>query len=130
MTTLMMTKLVVADVEKQKAFYEAVCGVREVRRINAGAPGHTITELIMASNEPGGATLVLYQQHDEPAPAPGSCVLVFQTDDVDAFVERATAAGATVTTPAQKLPGLTYALLKDPEGHIVEPLKLDPAPAQ
>jgi lactoylglutathione lyase len=125
MTTLMMTKLVVADVERQKAFYEAVCGVREVRRIDGDSGERKITELIMASDEPGGATLVLYTVHDTPAPPPGSCVLVFATNDIEAFVARAVAAGGNVTTPPQKLPGLSYALLTDPEGHIVEPLQRD-----
>ena len=122
MTTLMMTKLVVADLDRAKAFYETVCGVREVRRVDAG----TMTELIMASDETGGATLVLYSERSRPAPAPGECILVVATDDVEAFVARAVAAGGEVTQPATALgdpPTLTYALLKDPEGHIIEPLK-------
>lgn len=124
MTVLAMTKLIVADVEKAKAFYEPVCGVREVRRINAGSGASAITELIMAADKPGGATLVLFQSHGGPPPAPGSCVLVFETDDVDAFVERAVAAGGAVQTPVTRLPemGLSYAYVRDPEGHILEPL--------
>ena len=124
MTILAMTKLVVGDVDKAKAFYEAVVGVREVRRIQGKVGGRAITELIMEAEKPGGATLVLFQEHDTPAPTPGSCVLVFETDDVDAFVDRAVAAGGAVQQPTTKLPdfGLSYAFVKDPEGHILEPL--------
>ena len=124
MTVLAMTKLIVADVEKAKAFYEAVCDVREVRRIQGAVGGKAITELIMEAETPGGATLVLFHEHDTPAPKPGSCVLVFETDDVDAFVDRAVAAGGSVQQPVTNLPdfGLSYAFVKDPEGHILEPL--------
>ena len=124
MTTLSMTKLVVADLERAKAFYEAVCGVREAQRIKDIVDGGPITELIMEAATPGGATLVLFHYHDIPAPAPGGCILVFATDDVDAFVARAEKAGGSVMQPTTRLPefGLTYALVRDAEGHILEPL--------
>ena len=124
MTVLAMTKLIVGDVETSKAFYEAVCGVREVRRIQGAVGGRAITELIMEAAKPGGATLVLFHEHDTPAPPPGSCVLEFETDDVDAFVDRAVAAGGSVQQATTKLPdfGLSYAFVRDPEGHVLEPL--------
>lgn len=124
MTTLAMTKLFVADLEAAKTFYEAVCGVRETQRINGVVDGGPITELIMESAAPGGATLVLLHYHEVPAPPPGACVLVFDTDDVDAFVTRAERAGGSVTQQTTRLPefGLSYAMVRDPEGHILEPL--------
>lgn len=125
MTILAMTKLVVADLERAKGFYEAVCGVREVRRIKGAVGSQPITELIMASDAPGGATLVLFHEHDKPAPPPGACVLVFETDDVDAFVARAEKAGGSVMQPTQRLPelDLSFAFVRDPEGHVLEPLR-------
>ena len=124
MTILAMTKLVVGDVETAKAFYEAGCGVKEARRIQGAVGGRSITELIMQAETPGGATLVLFQEHGAPAPTPGSCVLVFETDDVDAFLDRAVKAGGSVMQPTTNLPdfGLSYAFVKDPEGHVLEPL--------
>lgn len=125
MTILSMTKLVVADLERAKAFYEAVCGVREVRRIQGAVGGRPITELIMEAEASGGATLVLFHEHDTPAPPPGSCVLVFETDDVDAFVARAEQAGGSVMQPTRSLPelNLSFAFVRDPEGHLLEPLR-------
>ena len=124
MTILAMTKLVVADLERAKAFYEAVCGVREVRRIKGAVGGKPITELIMQADASGGATLVLFHEHDTPAPPPGACVLVFETDDVEAFVARAEKAGGSVMQPTQRLAdlGLSFAFVRDPEGHVLEPL--------
>jgi predicted enzyme related to lactoylglutathione lyase len=51
-------------------------------------------------------------------------VLVFETDDVDAFVGRAVAAGGSVQQPTTNLPdfGLSFAFVTDPEGHVLEPL--------
>jgi len=125
MTILAMTKLVVADLERAKAFYEAVCGVREVRRVEAAIEGQPITELIMASDAPGGATLILFREHDAPAPPPGACVLVFETDDVEAFVARAEQAGGSVMQPTRSRPdlGVSFAFVRDPEGHVLEPLR-------
>lgn len=125
MTHLAMTKLVVGDLDRAKAFYEAVCGVREVRRIKGAVAGRPITELIMEAQAPGGATLVLFCYHGQPAPAAGECMLVFETDDVDAFVARAEAAGGSVMQAKQALPdfGLDFAFVRDPEGHVLEPLR-------
>jgi predicted enzyme related to lactoylglutathione lyase len=124
MTTLMMIKLVVADLERAKSFYEAVLGVREVKRIQGVVDGGAITELIMEATTPGGAALILFHYHDVPAPAPGECMLVFDTDDVDTFVTRTIQAGGSVMQPTTHLPefSLTYALVRDAEGHVIEPL--------
>lgn len=123
--SLVMTKLVVADLEKAKIFYEKLCGFREGRRIEANDGDRRITEIILlseGSDEPSG--LVLLSYHDSDVAITGECTLVFETDDVAAFVDRAVAAGGSILTPVTKVPdfGLTFALVKDPEGHTLEPL--------
>jgi predicted enzyme related to lactoylglutathione lyase len=125
MTALTMTKLVVADLEREKAFYEAVCGLKEARRINGALDGRPITELIMASDESRGGTLVLFRFHDAPTPPTDECMLVFETSDITALLRRAELAGGTVTQPIEALPdfGLSFAFVRDPEGHIVEVLQ-------
>ena len=116
-SALIMTKLVVADLEAASAFYGAVCGVVSVQRIE----DDSFAEIIMKA-EPGAGALVLITYKNQPAPVAGECVLVFETGDVAQFVERAVAAGGSVTQPATRIAALnlTYALVKDPEGHIVE----------
>lgn len=125
MTRFTMTKLVVGDLERAKAFYEAVCGLREAQRIKGAVDGRPMTELILSADGPAAATLVLFTFHDAPAPQPGECMLVFETDDIEGFMARATTAGATVMQPVQALPqfGLSFAFVRDPEGHIVEALQ-------
>jgi predicted enzyme related to lactoylglutathione lyase len=119
-----MTKLVVGDVEKAKAFYGAVCGLSEARRVEGEFGGGRITELIM-EGPATAATLVLFTYHGQPAPAAGECMLVFETDDIEAFVRRATDAGGSVMQPVQVLKdfGLSFGFVRDPEGHIVEAIQ-------
>lgn len=128
MTTFAMTKLVVADLDKAVAFYAATCGLKEARRIKGGTGGRAMTEVIMAG-QGAAATLVLMTYTDGgPAPTPGECILVFETDDIEAFFARAVAAGASIAEPITRLPdfGLSFGFLKDPEGHLVEGLQRHP----
>jgi lactoylglutathione lyase len=124
MTTFTMTKLIVGDLERAKAFYGAVCGLTEARRIKGAVDGRPITELIMEGKAPG-ATLVLFSFHDTPQPQTGECMLVFDTDDIAGFMARAEAAGGTVMQPVQALPdfGLSFGFVRDPEGHVVEAIQ-------
>lgn len=131
MTALTMTKLVVGDLEGAIAFYGAVCGLAPAQRIEGAVDGRPITEVIMSSAAPAAAGLVLFTFHGAPAPPPGECMLVFDTDDLQAFVARAVEAGGSVMQPPQALPqfGLSFAFVRDSEGHIVEALQRGPATA-
>lgn len=121
---LAITKLVVGDLEKAKAFYSDLCGLTEERRIEGEVDGRKITEIIMAGDARGGV-LVLFTFHGAPAPSPGECMLVFETRDIDAFVQRAVSAGGSIMQPVTKLPDLdlSFGFVRDPEGHIVEALQ-------
>lgn len=117
MTKLAMTKIVVADLPRLEAFYRAVCGFDQVQHIK----GEGFAEAIMRPEGKGaGAALVLYA--DGTNPPPGEAVLVFETEDVPAFSDRIVAGGGEVTHPAQTIDalGLTFAMYKDPEGHVIE----------
>lgn len=117
MTTLAMTKIIVADLEKAETFYRTVCGFDQVDRIK----GDGFQELIMRpADTRSGAALVLF--HDGTSPPPGEAVLVFDTPDVAVFSEKVVAAGGEVTHPAQFIEalGLTFAMYRDPEGHVLE----------
>ncbi len=121
MTILAMTKIVVADLDKSEAFYRAVCGFDQIERIS----GEGFTESIMrpSGSALGGAmggALVLFV--DGTSPPPGEAVLVFETDDVEAFAARVLAAGGEITHPPQLLAdlGVRFTLGKDIEGHVIE----------
>ncbi|HLZ83368.1 MAG TPA: VOC family protein [Caulobacteraceae bacterium] len=119
------TKLIVGDLERSAAFYRDVCGLAEVNRISAESDGRALTEIILAGDPPGPATLILICYHGEPASPGGDSVLGFYTADIDAFLERLVKAGGSVTSPVKALPeaGLKYAMATDNEGHVIEPLQ-------
>lgn len=117
MTFLAMTKIIVTDLERSEVFYRKVCGFDQVEWID----GPNFREAIMCPFDQGkGASLVLYA--DGSTPPPGEAVLVFETVDIDAFSTRLVEAGGEVTHPAQTIPelGLTFAMYRDPEGHVIE----------
>jgi predicted enzyme related to lactoylglutathione lyase len=122
MTIFAMTKIIVTDLAGGEAFYRAVGDFDAIERIS----GEGFSEIIMRpARNCAGAALVLFA--DGTAPPPGEAVLVFETEDVAAFVARAVAAGGEVTHPPLRLPdlGLTFAMLRDPEGHTVEAISRD-----
>lgn len=118
-----LTKIVVTDLEREKFFYEAVCNLEEVTRIEATLDGSPVTEVVMAGT--GEARLALFRFHDTVAPPAGECTIVFETDDLHDFVRRAVEAGGEVMHPPQPLPGfeVRFAYVTDPEGHIVEAIQ-------
>jgi len=123
--TFAITKLVVGDLERAKSFYGSLCGLTEGRRIDGDFGGEKITEIIMAGENETAATLVLFTYNSAPTPAPGECMLVFETDDIESFISRAVEAGGSIMQSAQALPDLdlSFAFVRDPEGHVVEALQ-------
>jgi predicted enzyme related to lactoylglutathione lyase len=121
-----LTKLVVGDLEASIRFYGDVCGLREFRRIEAEVHGSPISESVMGWDPAAPAAIMLFQFHGRAAPTPGECFLVFYTDDIQAFAERVVRAGGAVTTPPTPLPGMSFALFRDPEGHELEAIQRTP----
>lgn len=124
MTKLAMTKIVTANLEGLERFYGAVCGFDQVQRI----AGEGFREAIMTSAaSASGAALVLFA--DGSNPPPGELVLVFETDDIAAFSAKVVENGGAITHPAQHVPelGLSFMMGIDPEGHVIEAVRHDPA---
>ncbi len=120
MTKLAMTKIAVSDLDAQVRYYEAVTGFVVVNAFEA--PG--FAERIMRPRDSeDGAALVLMKT-DGVDPGHGEAVTVFETADVDAFVERAVQAGGAILQAPQTLSahGLRFAMIRDPEGHVIEAL--------
>jgi PhnB protein len=112
--------LIVADAAGAIAFYQRVFGASERMRHNDpnGKIGHAelviADSLIMLADE--------FPEHNARGPAAygGSPVtLHLYVDDVDAVVERAASAGATVTRPvADQFYGDRAGSVTDPYGHV------------
>lgn len=115
------TTLVINDLERSATFYKSVCGLTEVARLTAQVGGRDITEILFNFRGEGAATFVLLKYLGEPAPVIGETINVFATEDMEAFIERATKHGALVVdTPSYNAEyGVKSAFIKDPEGHLI-----------
>ena len=100
-------------------YYKKVFGATE--RMRMDGPGGTIghAELVI-----GGATLMLADEHPDfgavsPQTFGGSAMrLHLYVEDVDAFIQRAVAAGATLLRPARnEFYGDRVAMIADPFGY-------------
>lgn len=120
------TKLVVADLEKAAQFYSQVGELKELARVDSEIGGKPISEIMYHATKPGGATFVLLSFVEEAAPTSGGVILGFETNDVEAFVKRAAAAGASVVEEAHEMPehGVKVAFLRDLEGNLIEVVQL------
>jgi lactoylglutathione lyase len=120
------TKLIVGDLEKSAAFYKSVCGVVEQARVDDVLDGRPISEILFNPATPGGPTFVLFTFHDTPKPFGSEVILGFMTPDLDAFLDRARAAGGTVVEELGSRPelGVKVAVVKDLEGHLIEVVQM------
>jgi catechol 2,3-dioxygenase-like lactoylglutathione lyase family enzyme len=136
----------VADMDRALAFWQALLEVDAISRRVADAPflgdlvGYPGAVLEIAWIDlPGGLPLELvrYQEPiEEPLATgsahPGSVHLCLGVTDLDAAIERALAAGATlasiapVTIPAGPNQGARHAYIRDPDGFSIE-LRQPPA---
>lgn len=97
------------DPDAARAFYGELFGWSYPP---GGFPGYTYVD--SGSTEgtiPGGIS---------PLQGGTSLVTVFaQVPDVQAALDKAVALGGTIVQPAQQVPGVTFGLFADPQGHIV-----------
>jgi PhnB protein len=112
--------LICADAARAIAFYAAAFGAAE--RMRLGAPGGKVGH---AEVTIGDCTIMLADEHPElgaraPRSFGGSPVsLVLYVPDVDATVQRAVAAGATLQRAVEdKFYGDRMGSIVDPDGHI------------
>ena len=125
-TMFNFTKLLVDDLERTADFYKTVCGLTEQQRVQSSITGRAISEIIFNPPYQGAATFVLLKFVDAPKPTNDEVILGFITDDVDAFMQRAEAAGGKVQTApvAQPEHGVKVGFCTDVEGHLIEVVEL------
>jgi predicted enzyme related to lactoylglutathione lyase len=116
------TKLVVGDLARSAAFYEATCGLTLQARVDTEVGGRRLSEILYQPTAPGGATFVLLHWEDTPRTVSSELILGFATSDLDAFVARAVASGGSVETAPYAIPEMKIrvAFVRDVEGHRIE----------
>ena len=97
------------DPNATRAFYGTLFGWTYPE---GGMPGYTYVDSgVPTGTIPGGIS---------PTQGGAPLVTVFAgVDDVQATLDRAVALGATIVQPTMKVPGVTFALFADPQGHVL-----------
>jgi len=110
MTTFSMAMLVCSNLERSRAFYRDVLGLR----IATDALPHWV-DFDLGS----GAKLGLHPAGDHSAVRPGSLELAFEVPSVDGFISDARLAGATILQEPYDDRFVRVAVIADPDGYHV-----------
>lgn len=129
MPSFAFTKMIVADLDREVAYYEQVIGLKTVMRMTIGDGEATADEVVLSADGQAGAapSLALMCFRHRPPATPGELVLGFMVDDVDAVAAATERAGGRILHAPHDVPdhGLRVGFVADPEGHeleIVQPL--------
>jgi predicted enzyme related to lactoylglutathione lyase len=122
-TSFSFAKLVVKDLDASQRFYETVAGVANPQEIKSKLAGRPLRELVY-NDASGRPLLILFSYEDDQPAGKGDMFLGFATPDIDDFVDRALANGASLLDPIHDSNAsssrVQVAILGDPEGHWIE----------
>ena len=121
------SKVFVQDLDAMAAFYEDVFGLVPFNRHQDEMLGRRIDEITYRATSPAGGSFTLIHYLDSTAPRAGESVQGFTTTDIEALVQRAEAAGASIAGPIRRIEefGVRVVFVLDPEGHINEVVQID-----
>jgi catechol 2,3-dioxygenase-like lactoylglutathione lyase family enzyme len=106
--------LAVRDPERSLVFYRAVFGVREYYRDDDS----------IQVQGPGPHDVIAFERCPELAGATGGIAhfgfRLTRPEDIDAAVQAVEAAGGTVDSRGEFAPGMPYAMVRDPDGYVIE----------
>ncbi len=118
------TILYVRDVSAQIQFYSAAFGLEMAFITDDNTYGELATgstKLGFADHSLGAGNFTEPYRKSASAEQPFGIEIAFSTDDVQACVDAALAAGASLFAPAKTKPwGQTVAYVRDPEGFLIE----------
>src|SRR5512139_3122415 len=120
------SKIFVHNLDAMAAFYEEVFGLVPFNRHQDEMLGRKIDEITYQASYPGGSALTLITYLDSTGPIVGESVQGFTTNDIEALVERAVAAGGSIPEPIRHIEsfGIKVVFVLDPEGHVNEVVQL------
>ena len=114
----------VADIDRALSFYVGMLGLREQLRIPLG---NGLNEVVLAFPDTKGSGVILMWDTKRATPyalGDGYSRLVLRISDVDGAIRALGDLGVPIVTQPTDAPGLRYAMVKDPDGYVVELLQL------
>ena len=120
------TKLIVEDIERASEFYQAVCGLVQDGEGADRIAGRPIREIYFKREPTGNGSFTLTKFLDAPRERSQAMILGFVTEDIEAFMQGAIAAGAEVVEAIAIRPehGVKVAFVNDLEGNLIEVVEL------
>ncbi len=114
----------VEDVDRALAFYVGVLGMQEQMRFPIGGG---LNEVVLTFPDSKASGLVLMFR-DERAPpivhGDGYSRFVIRVSDIDGAVAALVESGVRLQTPPTDAGSLRYAMIRDPDGYLIELLQL------
>ena len=127
MQAFSFTKIQVKDIGIAETFYSDGLGLEVVGRVNFGEGEQMMVEVIMAlpGARPPSPNLILISYPHAACPIPGEATTGFMVENLEAALDKATAAGATIDVPITEIAEhrLHLAYIFDPQGHRIELLQ-------
>jgi predicted enzyme related to lactoylglutathione lyase len=121
----MQTKLVVSDLDRSADFYKAVLGLSQLMRFQSNMNYRPMEEVMLGDASGESYPLVLITFPDGEVPTHSQVVMVFFTDDIEAFVDRVERNGGRVNERREEVEHKAkVAFWYDPEGNLVETVEL------
>ena len=120
---LAYTSYYVLDQKRALDFYVGLLGMSERQRIT---PSPGLTEIVLGfDKQPNTPGILLMHKADRTTPytiGDGFSRTIIHVSDVKAMVQRLTQAGVTITRPPTEVASLklTYAMVRDPDGYLIE----------
>lgn len=114
----------VSDIERALRFYVGTLGLEERMRMKLGNGLH---EVVLGYPDGKGSGLILMWNTDRNAPytlGEGYSRLILHVSDVDAALRYLVEKNVQVTQEATQAGKLKYAMIKDPDGYLIELLQL------
>lgn len=114
----------VADIDRALAFYVGVLGMKEQLRMKLG---NGEQEVVLAFPESKGSGVILMWNTERATPyqlGDSYSRFVMMVSDLDAALQHVTRHGAPVATPATQAGTMRYAMIKDPDGYVIELLQI------
>ena len=134
MPRMIFVNLPVTDLERSMAFYEAIGFTNEPRFTDETAAAMQWSEhiVLMILTHPKWQSFTSKEIPDAKASAQVMlCVNLDSRDEVDAIVEAAAKAGGTIDpSPPQDYGFMYNRSFEDPDGHVWEPMWMDPQAAE
>ena len=114
----------VADIERSLAFYKGVLGLQEQMRMPLG---NGLQEVILGFPNAQSAGVILMWNTEQPAARDhgnGYSRFVLSVSDIDAAMTHLIAKDVPVATPISTVGAFKYAMVKDPDGYVIELLQI------